>query len=56
MKNMKAKLAALEAMTERGMGDSVEGKMPPHDVKCPNCGHEWTMGEEEDSEDSKSSY
>lgn len=46
MKNMKAKLAALEAMTDRGMG--MESKeIPPHDVKCPNCGHEWTMGEEE---------
>jgi hypothetical protein len=52
MKNMKAKLAALEAMTERGMGDDA-GTVPAHDVTCPNCGHEWTMGgkESENSDD-----
>lgn len=53
MKNMKAKLAALEAMSSRGMGMG-EKEMPAHDVKCPKCGYEWTMGEDEYEDDMES--
>jgi uncharacterized Zn ribbon protein len=43
----KAKAAALAKMAKE---DSYK-EIPPHEVKCPNCGHEWTMGEEEEYEE-----
>lgn len=42
-----AKSEALKRMAEK---DDYE-EIPPHEVKCPNCGHEWTMGEEEYEEE-----
>ncbi len=46
MKNMKAKLAALAEMTERGMGngthvmpDGTVMKDSEHMSECPNCGY-----------------
>lgn len=49
MKNMKAKLAALEAMSSRGMGEEPKPKVMTV-VVCPKCGHEMDM-ENMDSED-----
>jgi hypothetical protein len=47
------KMAKMEALKEM-MGDKTKknpfnygGEIPPHEVTCPNCGYEWTMGEEE---------
>ena len=48
----KAKAAALEKMAKE-----PAKKIPPHEVKCPKCGNEWTMGEdeyEEEEEDDES--
>lgn len=41
-----AKLHALEKMAKEPVKN-----IPPHEVECPKCGHEWTMGEEEYEED-----
>lgn len=50
---MKGKAAMMDAL-DRMAGDRKPkeyGEIPPHEVKCPNCGYEWTMGEEEYEED-----
>lgn len=54
MKDKAAMMDALAMMSGKGAKSeysSDEGKIPPHEVTCPNCGHEWTMGEEEYKED-----
>lgn len=46
----KARKDAIEQLAKEGYSEKIE----PHEAKCPKCGYEWTMGEEEYEEDEES--
>lgn len=43
------KQAKKDAIKEMAKGDVKE--VEAHKAKCPKCGHEWMMGEDDESED-----
>ena len=43
----KARKDAIEQLAKEGYSEEIE----PHEAKCPKCGHEWVMGEEDYEED-----
>ena len=45
----KAKMDALKEMSNEDSEKEYE-EIPAHEVKCPKCGHKWTMGEDEEEE------
>jgi hypothetical protein len=45
------RLMALEAMAGDAGRAPAPAAIPPHDVECPNCGHQWVMGEDYKDED-----
>lgn len=50
------KLIAIKIMAEGKKADGYdEDKVAAHKATCPNCGHEWIMGEESD-DDSDDEY
>jgi hypothetical protein len=45
----KVKMDALKEMSKEDSKKEYE-EIPAHEVKCPKCGHKWTMGEDEEEE------
>lgn len=39
---------AMESLSEETSYEPVEVAVEPHEATCPNCGHTWVMGEEDD--------